>query len=181
MNKKLIIIASLILFTSVFVKAQDNKIENAAAKHSPKKAAIMSMVLPGLGQAYNKKYWKIPIIYAGVGIIAYAIDFNYTRYNTYRNAYILRTDGDSTTIDDFDPNYIDGGFNESNLLKLRNYYRRYLDLSFVSGFLLYVLNVIDANVDAHLYDFNVNDDLSLRIEPYWSQNYSGITVRLNLK
>ena len=170
MDRKLILVLCWMLSLPIIGNAQ-----RAPKKHSPKKATIMSALLPGLGQVYNRKYWKVPIIYAGATALGFALVFNADKFSTYKNTYILRTDGDSTTIDNFDPM-----FSENNLLTLRDFYRRYLDLSIIGGILLYTLNVIDANVDAHLREFKVNDDLSLRIDPYFKRSSSGIKLTFNL-
>lgn len=138
------------------------KITNTTAfkQHSAKKAAWLSVALPGLGQAYNKKYWKIPILYAGVAVLVYSINFNHKEYITFKDAYNLRTDGDSTTIDKFDPRYT-----LENLKELKKFYRRNLEFSYIIAGAVYLLNIIDASVDANLFDFDINDDLSLRVEP----------------
>lgn len=125
---------------------------------TPAKAAFYSAILPGLGQAYNKKYWKIPIVYIAIGIpMYYYLDSN-KKYNQYRDAYKRRLEG--YTDDEF--NYLD----ESRLIAGQKFYQRNRDLSalFVVGF--YVLNIIDANVDAALIQFNVNENLSLRPDVY---------------
>ena len=110
----------------------------------------MSALFPGLGQAYNKKYWKMPVIYAGFGGLGYAIGTTHTKYIIYRDAYIKRVDGDSTTIDDFQL------YSSDNLFTLQDYYRRNRDLFIIGTAALYVLNIIDASVDAHLFSFNVS-------------------------
>jgi len=127
-------------------------------RHDPKKATIYSMILPGLGQAYNKKYWKIPIVYIAIGVpMYYYLDSN-QKYNQYRDAYKRRLEG--FTDDEF--SYLD----ESRLIAGQKFYQRNRDLSalFVVGF--YVLNIIDANVDAALIQFNVNENLSVRPDVY---------------
>jgi len=129
-------------------------------KHSPRKAAIMSACIPGLGQVYNKKYWKIPIIYAGAAAITYFVNLNSKNYNTYRKAYAYRTDGDTSTVDNFVNRYGDG-----DLLILRDYYRRDLELTYIIGAAVYALNIIDAAVDAHLYKFDINNNLSMKVCP----------------
>ncbi len=151
--------------------------------HSPRKATIMSACLPGLGQIYNRKYWKVPVIYAGLGGAGYAIGFNNSYYQDYRSAYIARTDGDSTTIDPFI-----GHYTESNLLDLRNYYRHNLELSVIIISFVYILNIVDAAVDAHLYDFDISNDLSMSFQPaLWNAGSAfcpsiggGLTIRINL-
>jgi len=131
--------------------------------HSPKKAAIMSACLPGLGQAYNHKYWKIPIVYAGLGTFGYLTLLMNSQYKDYKAAYILRTDGDSNTIDD-KPEYTDGQLKENV-----DFYRRYRDMNAVITAAFYALNIIDAVVDAHLFTFDVSDNISFQIIP--SINY----------
>ncbi len=128
--------------------------------HSPRKASILSAVLPGAGQAYNKKYWKMPIIYAGMFGLGYLVKVNNEDYRVYKEAYKYRLDGDPGTTDDFV-----GIYSDQDLLTLKDYYRRNRDLSAIGIGLLYVLNILDAAVDAHLYNFNVSDDLTLNITP----------------
>lgn len=130
-------------------------------KHSPHKATIYSVILPGLGQIYNRKYWKLPIIYAGFGVMTYFIYTNTDSYLTYRSAYIERVNGN------YNGNYADlvNKYNESELLSAADYYRRNLEISILITALWYVLNIIDAAVDAHLYTYDINDNLSLRITP----------------
>jgi hypothetical protein len=147
--------------------------------HSPNKALLLSAVLPGAGQFYNKKYWKIPVLYAGFAACGYFIKFNDIRYQKYRKAYIQRVDGDSLTIDPYVNLYTD-----ANLLDLKNYYRRNRDLTIIITVAVYVINLLDAYVDAHLFNFNVNDNLSLRVAPDLQMNeqyksYAGLQVRLN--
>jgi hypothetical protein len=149
-------------------------------KHSPKKATIMSAVLPGLGQIYNKKYWKVPVIYAGIATVGYFAVSNNQNYSKYKTAYKIRTDGDTNTIDEFYKKYTD-----QNLLDIKNYYRRNLEVTVIAGVALYALNIIDASVDAHLFDFEVNDDLSLNIKPMIVPNntsfVSGLSLCLKIK
>jgi hypothetical protein len=128
--------------------------------HSPRKATIMSAALPGLGQAYNKKYWKIPIIYAGFGVLGYFIKTNNEEYKVYKSAYKNRLDGDASTVDP----YV-GIYSDADLATLKNFYRRNRDLSIIGASILYILNMVDASVDAHLFYFDVSDNLSLNIQP----------------
>lgn len=131
-------------------------------KHSPKLAMLMSTALPGLGQAYNKKYWKIPVVYAGLGALGYLSYRNGNYYNTFKRTYadLLATGNTDTTA------YLYGvEFNLYGLESAKNYYRRYRDMYTIFTVGFYLLNIIDANVDAHLYDFDISDDLSLKISP----------------
>lgn len=129
-------------------------------KHSPLKATIMSAALPGLGQIYNGKWWKVPIIYGGFGGLIYSSVFNDLKCQTYRNAYLLRIDDDPNTVDQFD-----GRYSDANLRELVDFYQRNRDLSLIFTGVLYALNIIDASVDAHLKDFDVSDDLSMKVRP----------------
>lgn len=121
----------------------------------PAKAAFFSAILPGLGQAYNKKYWKIPLVYGLLGTAIYTYRFNDINYNKVRDAYKRRLEG----YKDDEFSYIT---DDARLVSAQKSYERNRDLStfFIIG--VYVLNIIDANVDAHLKQFNVNDKLSFR-------------------
>jgi hypothetical protein len=153
---------SLVLFFITSVCFSQNQPADTIAKktHSPKMAAAMSAIVPGLGQAYNKKYWKVPVIYAGLGGMAYAVLINRSQYLNYVNAYKARKDTDPTTIDPYD-----GIYSDSDLLVLKDAYRGYMELSYVGLAAIYVLNIIDASVDAHLFTFDVSDNLSMNIQP----------------
>jgi hypothetical protein len=124
----------------------------------PSKAAFYSAILPGLGQAYNKKYWKIPIVYGAIGTSLYFYFDNNTKYNSYRDAYKRRLAG----FEDDQYQYLD----DNRLIEAQKFYQRNRDLSllFVIGF--YILNIVDANVDAHLIQFNVSEKLSLAPDVY---------------
>jgi len=132
-----------------------------AKPHTPTRAAVYSAVLPGLGQAYNRKYWKIPIVYAGFGLITYFVINNTSEYKKYKEAYNYVASGDSTYIDN---EYV-GKYDEQQLLDGKNYYRRNMELSYIIGGLWYILNIIDASVDAHFFDYDVSEDLTLRFDP----------------
>ncbi|MEZ0129020.1 DUF5683 domain-containing protein [Flavobacterium sp. LBUM151] len=125
---------------------------------TPAKAAFYSAILPGLGQAYNKKYWKIPLVYGAIGTSMYFYIDNNRKYKDYRNAYKRRLEG----YNDDNYQFLD----DSRLVAGQKFYQRNRDLSalFVVGF--YVLNIIDANVDAALIQFNVNERLSMKPEIY---------------
>ena len=155
--------------------------------HSTKAASLMSALLPGLGQAYNKKYWKIPVIYAGLAGLTYSVVENNKKYNTFRAAYILRADLDSNTIDIYDDQLINGEtkYSEAQLKYFKDLYQRRRDLSIIFTGLLYILNVIDAAVDAHFFTYDISDDLSLNFQPEynWAANSANpyIGGRLSLK
>lgn len=133
----------------------------AVKLHSPRKATLYSVMLPGLGQAYNKKYWKIPIIYAGFGVLTYFIVTSADDYLTYQCAYIEKVYGNTNG------NYKDlvNKYTEDELMSAREYYRRNLEISILISGVWYALNIIDAAVDAHLYTYNISKDLTLNVAP----------------
>lgn len=148
---------------------------DSAYLHSPKKATIMSAVLPGLGQIYNKKAWKVPILYGGFAAAGYFLNDNLKNITKYKDLYIAQTDGDPNTIND-------SGLSLQVLDKAIDQYKQWRDLSYIAFAAIYALNIIDANVDAHLFYFDVSDDISLNIMPYMSPLRSqGVGFSLTLK
>jgi len=123
----------------------------------PAKSWKYSAILPGLGQAYNRSYWKIPIIYAGLGAVVFVYNFNHTNYHKWRDAYIAKVD---PNIPDEYPEA-----SEHQIKNLMNSYRRDREYTILAGFVLYVFNILEAYVHAHLLNFDVGEDLSLKIEP----------------
>jgi len=155
--------------------AEENQ-ESLAKLHSPKKATIMSALLPGLGQIYNKKYWKVPIIYGGLAVAGWYLQDNNKEIDFYKDAFIAETDGDPTTINDT-------GFDTSQLDDIISQFKTWRDLSYIALGAIYVLNIIDANVDAHLFYFDVGEDLSMNVQPFVTtarQPITGITLSLKL-
>lgn len=144
--------------------------------HSPKKAMWYSAALPGLGQMYNQKYWKVPVIYTGFATCAYFIFFNNDNYQKYKTAYIYEADNDSTT-----DNYLSMRYSKDALAKAKDYYRRNLELTYIITAGIYLLNIVDATVDAHLYTFNISDDLSMRITPTLNNNLAYMRANPSLK
>ncbi len=181
MKNKLFYIFLFISVTNLFAQKSDTLsitkengliIKDTLIKNSdynplaPAKAAFYSAVLPGLGQVYNKKYWKIPIIYAGIGTSLYFYSINNDDYNRFRDAYKSRLAG--FTDDEF---WGDGDspiISSDRLVDAQKTAKRNKDLSIAIAVGFYLLNIIDANVDAHLRQFNVNDDLSF--EPVFNIN-----------
>ncbi len=161
------VIASLFfLILSTPSQAQSKKDDGAdslaAIKlHSPHKASIYSAVLPGLGQAYNKKYWKIPIVYAGVGTITYFALDNRKEFRIAKEAFNYVSGEHDYPIDN---KYV-GRYSASDLITIRDYYRRNMELSWILLGAWYLLNIVDATVDAHLFYYDVSDELSLELFP----------------
>ncbi|MGM0634981.1 MAG: DUF5683 domain-containing protein [Bacteroidota bacterium] len=144
---------------------------------APAKAAFYSAVVPGLGQAYNKKYWKIPLVYAALGTTIYFYIDNNNQYERYRNAYRQRLTGQE---DEFA-----GVLSNANLVDAQKLFRGNRDISLLFVIGAYILNIVDANVDAHLQQFNVSENLSLK--PNADRNFFtgemnyGVTINLKLK
>lgn len=141
--------------------AQQRIDEEEVYVHSPHKATIYSTVLPGLGQFYNKKYWKIPIVYAGIGVIGYFILENRAEYLHAQEAYNYVFNEEDYPID----NDLIGRYDENALRTIRDYYRRNMEVSYIFMALWYALNIIDATVDAHFFHYDVSDNLSVQLEP----------------
>lgn len=151
--------------------------ESWRLRHSPTKATIFSAVLPGAGQVYNRKYWKVPIVAAGIGTCIYFIDRNTRQYERYKDAYIALTDNDPNTVDEFN-----GKFSAGAVLEVANTYRKWRDLSWICTGAVYILNIVDATVDAHFVRFDAGDDLTLAVAPGFelaSQNALGLSLQLN--
>jgi hypothetical protein len=139
--------------------------------HSPRVAAIRSAIFPGLGQIYNKKYWKLPIVYGGLGACAGIFSFNMKWYKRTRFAYKVLYLKDSASYSKVNPKlqFLVNSNSLDNLRYYRNQYRRDIDYSALFFLLLWGLNVVDATVDAHLMSFDVSPDLSLKIKPGHSE------------
>jgi len=163
----------------------DRRVDSILLHHSPRKAAIRSAILPGWGQAYNKRYWKIPIVYAALGTSAYVFVDNVSWYRKLRFAYKVAVEKDVANYDKVDrrlSRFVETN-NTSFLQYQRNEYRRNVDYSVLAFVLLWGLNVVDATVDAHLKSFDVSPDLSLHFKPGYSDmaNTNGISLVLAIK
>lgn len=151
-------------------------------KHNPKVAVALSAVLPGAGQIYNKRWWKVPIIYAGFGASVYFICRFSHRMVIYRTEYRNRMQEHFDLLDPTLSNYDD-----ESVLSMKKYYQRNMEIAVAATAIIYVLNLIDAAVDAHLFYFDISDDLSLQFAPYlqpstFSQPGSmGLTFAFHLK
>lgn len=159
------------------------KPEKRVVKKDPLKATMLAFAFPGLGQIYNRKYWKIPLVYAGFGGMIYAIGFNSSHYNNYMKAYQDFTDNipetDSYTKfvramepSEYDPVKFPRDAKQSNvswvkdgLLKNVDYYKRYRDLSYIGIAAWYLISALDANVDASLFNYDISNNLDMSIAP----------------
>jgi hypothetical protein len=142
---------------------------------NPKKSGLYSAILPGSGQLYNRQYWKIPIVYVGVGAAAYFIQFNYNKYQKYRKAYIGRLNNPAPT-DEFVDIY-----STASLKQLQDGYKKYLDMTILLTGVGYMLQVLDAVVFAHLKNFDVSRDLSLRMQPVMDPTGAGLGLVVHIK
>ncbi|MBO7055215.1 MAG: hypothetical protein J6W37_07510 [Bacteroidales bacterium] len=139
-------------------------------KHSPKTAAILSTILPGAGQIYNNSWWKVPIVYAGFAGIGYGLYFyqDYyksfkTAYNNYRNPYLEQ--GLNPPADTILTVRGETGYSPVNVQQGRDFYRKYRDLCIIGLGVWYLANILDAYTEAHLFEFDVSDDLSVQWQP----------------
>ena len=185
----LIIIAVFVLLPICDISAQTRisgadtvKIDyTEPAIKNPKTATILSAILPGAGQVYNGKPWKVPIIYAGFAANIYFIEFNNRRYELFKEALAI------FDADPKDPEQPFPSLNRDGLVRNVNYWKRNRDLNYFLFIGIYALNIIDANVDAHLSAFDVSDDLSFRFEPSYESlsagvgggNIMGLSLKIN--
>lgn len=147
----------------------------------PMKATMMAVVLPGLGQIYNRKYWKIPLVYAGFGGLFFSAGFNSTKYNQYMEAFQDFTDGVPKTKSYLDiiPSSVDSDTRDpvlnyspaeeahwkERLIQGIDYYKRYRDLSYIGIAGWYLISILDANVDASLFNFDISNNLDIAVYP----------------
>lgn len=170
-------------------------------KITPMKATMLSAAFPGFGQIYNRKYWKIPLVYAGFGGLGYAVIFNTKYYNKYTKAYQDFTDKIPQTasyvklIRSADPKNYDpvlhpdtyvpaqASWIEDQLLLGVDYYKRYRDLSYIGIAAWYIISILDANVDASLFDYDISDNLNLTLAPIQVpfNNFTLVGVNLSVK
>jgi len=159
------------------------------------RAVWMGAIIPGYGQIYNRSYWKLPIVYGAFFGCAYAITWTNGMYTDYKTAYrdILTDRDNGTRSEDPDKSYIAilpegytisrvGGFDTwtTTLSNQQNRYRRYRDLSIVAAVAVYALSLIDAYVDAQLFDYDISDDLSLQLDPTLNHDPFGTSAELHL-
>ncbi len=145
----------------------------------PWKAAVMSACLPGLGQMYNRKWWKVPIVWGGIGTLAYFGISNHLNFIEFRDAYRNRVNGLPTVYD--------GIYSDVGLITQRDNFQRSRDLFFIIGGVVWILNIVDATVDAHLSTFDVSRNLSMSIQPAsgylqpLNTTYVGVSVGFHIK
>jgi hypothetical protein len=158
--------------TSVVVKKEKIRRDWSTWRPNPKRALWLALVLPGAGQIYNRKYWKLPIFYGGFIGCIYALSWNNTMYKDYSQAYLDISDNDPSTASYDKFLHLGVEINSSNEARYRDLfrsrkdkYRRWRDMSVIAMVVVYALSVIDAYVDAELSEFDISKDLSLRVQP----------------
>jgi hypothetical protein len=166
-----ILCAGVCLFVTAPVSAQD--VDTASVKpvvksHKPNTAVLLSALVPGLGQIYNKKYWKVPIIYGAGGAFAYYLGYYQNKYVKFRTAYTNGKEGQTFVIDGRQYPY-------ESLSNGENFYRRYRDLNVLGLGAIYFLNIVDAMIDAHFFYYDVSDDLTMHIQPAVFNNPGAIS------
>ena len=133
-------------------------------QHDPKTASWLALI-PGAGQIYNKKYWKLPIVYGGLGATGFLIYFYADKTAIYRKEYVARVNGETEKLNPklaSEPDY--------SILKIRNFYRRNMEICIASCTVIYLLSILDACVDAHLYYYDISDNLAVGIKPKINYN-----------
>ena len=166
----------------IFAKNIKTINDSAAKKYNPGIAIRRSAILPGWGQYTNKKYWKIPLVYAGIGIPVYLFTSNLKQYKDAKRAFALATDGDITNDNQIKEPYYSVRMQPDRIRVFRNSVRQNVDYSVLFFIIFWGLNVADAAVDANLKTFDVSDDLSLQIKGGYSPlaNTNGFSVVLNI-
>jgi len=161
-------------------KISDSSYQKSLQRFNPHKATIRSAIFPGWGQFYNKKYWKVPLVWGGIGATVGIFFYNVKTYKALKQAYIYKTDGDQTNDLSIDPRF--SNLSANALKTYRNSFRQNVDYSVLFFILFWGLNVVDATVDAHLKAFDVNDDLSLHFKAGYSElaNTTGVSLVLKL-
>lgn len=172
---------------SLLINTMDTTSILVEKQHSPRKAALLSALVPGLGQIYNKKYWKLPIFYVPMGLLIYFANEERLQYLKFRksvNAQLTLVNDPTLSIDDVDDPF--GGVLSLDVARAnRNISRRNQEYLTILTILVYTLNIVDAAVDAHLKDFDLTDDLSLNLKPtmfdFQAQQTFGISLTLSFK
>ena len=167
---------------NIIAKSTIEKIKDTVPKYRPRKAIIRSAVIPGWGQVTNKKIWKVPVVYAAIGIPAYLFFRNLKQYKDSKSAYILATDNDPTNDFLIEEPYYSVKDQPDRIRTFRNQVRQNVDYSALFFLVFWALNVADAAVDAHLKTFDVSDDLSLQIKAGYSPvaKTNGISLVMNI-
>ncbi|MEQ6122555.1 DUF5683 domain-containing protein [Reichenbachiella sp. MALMAid0571] len=168
----------LLLSDSSITKSDAIETFTTVSTLDPNKASLYAAVFPGLGQIYNRQYWKLPIVYGGLMLFGHYINNRHVLYNAFRNAYLAETDGNENTVNPFGGRFGSATTLERNAEQLR----RDRDYLMVLGTLYYLLSIVDAHIAAHLSEFDVNDDLSFEVRPamYMGNRYTAQNIGVSL-
>lgn len=203
-NYILLILLIHLLLCPQFITAQDTTAVASNTKkvrrYFPMKATMLAAALPGSGQIYNRKYWKIPLVYAGFGGLGYAVGFNSTQHNKYTKAYqdftdnIPQTDSYKDLIRGYPQTNYDPSVNpnadpsqvawvKDGLLRQIDYFKKYRDLSMMGIAAWYLITILDANVDASLSDYDIGENINLTFAPMQVPGYyfTGVGLNISLK
>jgi hypothetical protein len=163
------------------VNNQDTIIIASNNLPDPVKAALLSAALPGLGQIYNKSYWKVPVVYGGLMTFGYLVHFFDYNYIKFRNAFLAANDGNPNTINPYEDDRRISG----RLFDRVEFYRRNRDYLMILTAGFYLLNIVEAHVDAHLQSFDLSDDISMNVRPGIIStpytNQIGLSINFTLK
>jgi hypothetical protein len=155
------------------------ELKSYATRYDPRKAILFAAVLPGLGQIYNKKYWKLPLVYGGLAASVYAVDFYNDGYKKYKGQLFYNLE---TSPGNENAQHPISKYTTRQLRTITNKYRRERDFMIIILAGVYILQMVDAHVDAHLKEFDLNPNLHVRIEPTWESNtLTGQTAGIALK
>jgi len=183
--KFIIVCIICISVTSIFAQTDSTAIVKDSIKvHSPKKAVIFSAIVPGSGQIYNhiampkgkkKAYWKVPLIYAGLGVTGYYLVYNQQTQLSLKKEYNDRIAGNT-----LNPNWQE--YDNEGVLTLYNQYLNWRDLSILALSAVYLIQVVDAGIEAHFVNFDISEDLSMNISPrYFGYNTVGMSLSFNFR
>lgn len=176
------IIAFLLILVSIAQSLSAQQPTEPVKAHSPKRATIYSAILPGMGQVYNKQAWKIPIIYALGATTTYIAINNYQNSIKFKNEYFNRLDGKTSELL---PDY--STYSDESILSLHEAYNKNFQLSVMITGVVYLLNIIDAMVYGHLFDFDINEDLGASIKPFAAPSFGcfspsiGMSLSIRMK
>jgi len=153
---------------SLIIESRDTVLlKTYAARYDPRKALLYAAVIPGLGQIYNKKYWKLPLVYGGFIALGYGINFYQEGYDKYKKELYYNLENGYTEDNDFRPG---DNYTTANYRRIVDQYKRQRDFMIILMGGMYLLQVIDAHVDAHLKEFDLNPNLQVSIQPAIEQN-----------
>ncbi len=178
-NDSTTVINNAIQAPATIAKTDSPKVKKHKFEPIPKKAGLLSAIVPGSGQIYNRQYWKAPLVFAAAGTAVYLFSYNYDKYITYRKAYFGRlTNGGYSTADETEDIK---RYTTDNLKTLQDEYRKYLDMTVLFSAVGYAAQVIDAIASAHLRNFDMSRDISMRFKPVVDPNYIGMGLAVNFK